>query len=130
MPKLKRRPPKFQSLRKADPATIRLMITELAFNAWREAQPAGSDKSKLLFDELFIGHFATIDHYTDGLIDALHLDDLLDATIEEPFRRHVDVDVTSLSRALVADGSISVILALPVGVWIFRGSRSSSRSEG
>jgi hypothetical protein len=45
----------------------------------------------------------------------------LDAVIAEPFRRFVDIDITGLAHALVENGSLHTLPAIPLGVWVFNG---------
>ena len=68
---------------------------------------------------VYLGHYSTVDSYVIELIDAYGLDVKLDEAIAEPFRRHVDIDVSALGRSLVSNVVIYSLLAVPVGVWVF-----------
>ncbi len=70
---------------------------------------------------IYLGHYSTIDAYVIQLIDDYELDAKLDAAVAEPFRRHVDINVNALGRALVARTTIYTLQAVPVGVWVFNG---------
>jgi hypothetical protein len=99
---------------------ITAAIRELAYASWaRYRREQGLDTSRALFDGAYLGHYSTIDTYVIQLIDAYELDAKLDATIAEPFRQHVDIDVSALGRALVSSATIYPLLAVPVGVWVF-----------
>jgi hypothetical protein len=102
-------------------AAITSAITQLAFTAW-SVQPSAADAASArdAFDRVYVGHFASIDDYTERLIDDLRLDELLDAAIAAPFREHLDFDVASLSKTLVALGRLYTLPAVPLGVWVFR----------
>ena len=99
---------------------IKAAIRELAYASWaRYRQELGQDTSRSLFDRAYLGHYSTIDTYVIQLIDAYELDAKLDAAIIEPFRRHVDIDVSAFGRTLVSSATIYSLLAVPVGVWVF-----------
>ena len=100
--------------------TIATAITEIAFLAWSKNQPKDGPHNRLVFDRVYVGHYASIDAYADHLIDAYQLDAKLDAAIEPPFRAHVDIDVSEFARALRASGAVFALPAVPVGVWVFR----------
>jgi hypothetical protein len=99
---------------------IKAAIRELAYASWaRYRQELGQDTSRSSFDRAYLGHYSTIDTYVIQLIDAYELDAKLDAAIVEPFRRHVDIDVSAFGRTLVSSATIYSLLAVPVGVWVF-----------
>jgi hypothetical protein len=99
---------------------IKAVIRELAYASWvHYRQELGQDTSRSLFDRAYLGHYSTVDMYVIQLIDAYDLDAKLDAAIIEPFRRHVDIDVSVFGRALVSSATIYSLLAVPVGVWVF-----------
>jgi hypothetical protein len=101
-------------------AAITAAIHELAYAGWvRYRRDLGQDTSRALFDRAYLGHYSTVDMYVIELVDAYQLDAKLDAAITEPFRRHVDIDVPALGRALIGSATIYTLLAVPVGVWIF-----------
>jgi len=101
-------------------AAIKAAIRELAYAAWTRYQAElDRDTSRSLFDRVYLGHYSTIDTYVIHLIDAYELDAKLDETIAEPFRQHVDIDVSAMGRALVSSATIYTLLAVPVGVWVF-----------
>ena len=101
-------------------AAIKAAIRELAYVSWAHyRQELGRDTSRALFERAYLGHYSSIDSYVIQLIDAYDLDAKLDEAIAEPFRRHVDIDVSALGRTLVSSASIYTLLALPVGVWVF-----------
>ena len=101
-------------------AAIKAAIREMAYTSWAGYQAElRRDTSRALFDRVYLGHYSTIDSYVIELIDAYGLDAKLDAAITEPFRRHVDIDVNALGRALVSNVVIYTLLAMPVGVWVF-----------
>jgi hypothetical protein len=99
---------------------IKEAIRELAYASWaRYRLELNQDTTRALFDRAYLGHYSTIDTYVMQLIDAYDLDTKLDAAIVEPFRQHVDIDVSALGRALVSSATIYPLLAVPVGVWVF-----------
>jgi hypothetical protein len=99
---------------------ITAAIRDLAYVSWaRYRQEQSLDTSRAIFDRAYLGHYSTVDTYVIQLIDAYDLDAKLDAAIAEPFRRHVDIDVSALGRALVSNTVIYSLLAVPVGVWVF-----------
>lgn len=104
-------------------AAIISAITQLAFAAWT-TQTAGTiaASKRDTFDQIHVGHFASIDDYTEQLNDDLRLDERRDAAIQAPFREHIDYDVAGLSKALVALGTLYTLPAVPLGVWVFRNS--------
>lgn len=106
----------------SDPvAAITAAIRELAYATWARYRDEGQDTSRVIFDRAYLGHYSSIDAYVVQLVDDYELDAKLDAAIAEPFRRHVDINITALGRALVARTTIYTLLATPVGVWIFNG---------
>jgi hypothetical protein len=101
-------------------AAITAAIRELAYASWARYQAElRQDTSRGLFERVYLGHYSSIDAYVIQLVDAYGLDAKLDAAITEPFRRHVDIDVPALGRALIGSATIYTLLAVPVGVWIF-----------
>jgi hypothetical protein len=99
---------------------IKAAIRELAYTSWASYQAElDRDTSRALFERAYLGHYSTVDTYVIQLIDDYNLDAKLDAAIIEPFRRHVDIDVSAFGRALVASATIYSLLAVPVGVWVF-----------
>jgi hypothetical protein len=99
---------------------ITAAIRELAYASWARYQAElRQDTSRGLFERVYLGHYSTIDMYVVQLVDAYALDAKLDEAIAEPFRRHVDIDISSLGRALIGSATIYTLLAVPVGVWIF-----------
>jgi hypothetical protein len=101
-------------------AAITAAIRELAYASWaRYRAELGQDTNRALFDRVYLGHYSSIDTYVIQLVDAYGLDAKLDAAVAEPFRRHVDIDVPALGRALIGNATIYTLLAVPVGVWIF-----------
>lgn len=102
-------------------ATITAAIRELAYATWAHFREEGQDTSRTIFDRAYLGHYSTVDSYVIQLIDGYELDAKLDEAIAEPFRRHVDINVNALGRALVARTTIYALQAVPVGVWVFNG---------
>ncbi|MDQ1742942.1 MAG: hypothetical protein QOE23_1281 [Pseudonocardiales bacterium] len=101
-------------------ARITAAIRELAYASWAHYQAElDRDTSRALFERVYLGHYSTIDTYVIKLIDDYGLDVKLDEAIAEPFRSHVDIDVSAFGRALVASATIYTLLAAPVGVWVF-----------
>ena len=101
-------------------AAVKAAVHELAYAGWAHyRRELGQDTSRALFDRAYLGHYSSIDMYVVQLVDAYQLDAKLDAAITEPFRRHVDIDIAALGRALVGSATIYTLLAVPVGVWIF-----------
>ncbi|MDQ1743473.1 MAG: hypothetical protein QOE23_1812 [Pseudonocardiales bacterium] len=99
---------------------IKAAIRELAYTSWASYQAElRRGTSRALFDRVYLGHYSTVDSYVVELIDAYELDAKLDAAITEPFRRHVDIDVSALGRSLVSNVVIYSLVAFPVGVWVF-----------
>lgn len=99
---------------------IKAAIRELAYAGWAHyRRELLQDTNRALFELAYLGHYSTLDAYVTELIDAYDLDTKLDEAIAEPFRRHVDIDVPALGRALVSSATIYTLLAVPVGVWVF-----------
>jgi hypothetical protein len=99
---------------------IKAAIRELAYASWAHyRQELGQDANRNLLDRAYLGHYSTVDTYVIQLVDTYEFDAKLDAAIIEPFRRHVDIDVSALGRALVSSATIYSLLAVPVGVWVF-----------
>lgn len=100
---------------------IKAAIRELAYAAWTEhRRDLDQDASRELFEQAYLGHYSSIDGYVIQLVEDYELDAKLDRAITEPFRRHVDIDITTFGQALVASTIIYTLLAVPVGVWVFR----------
>lgn len=97
------------------------VIRDAAFAAWVANREPGQSAAKSLFDKVYLGHYGSVDAYTEDLVDRYELDAKLDAAVVEPFRRHLDIDVTALARWLVANGALYALPAVPVGVWVFNG---------
>jgi len=104
-----------------DAETITAQIREAAFAAWQLAREDWQDSSRSFFDRAYLGHFVSVDHYVETLVDGYELDAKLDAEVAEPFREFVDIDVTALARSLVRHGSLYTLTATPIGVWVFNG---------
>jgi hypothetical protein len=102
-------------------AAITAAIRELAYATWASYREEGQDTSRTIFERAYLGHYSTLDAYVSQLIDDYDLDAKLDAAIAEPFRHHVDIDVTALGRALIARTTLYTLQAVPVGVWVFNG---------
>ncbi len=102
-------------------AAITAAIRELAYAAWATSREDDQDTSNALFERAYLGQYTSIDSYVIGLVDGYQLDAKLDAAIAQPFRRHIDIDVTALGQDLVASGTLYARLAVPVGVWVFNG---------
>ncbi len=99
---------------------IKAAIRELAYAAWAHyRRELDRDADRALFERVYLGHYSTLDMYVVNLVDNYDLDAKLDAAIAEPFRRHVDIDIPALGRALVSSATIYTLLAVPVGVWVF-----------
>jgi hypothetical protein len=99
---------------------IKAAILELAYAAWAGyRRELGQDTERTSFERAYLGHYSSIDMYVVQLVDAYDLDAKLDEAIADPFRRHVDIDISALGRALVASATIYTLQAAPVGVWVF-----------
>jgi hypothetical protein len=99
---------------------ITAAIRELAYTAWaRYRRELGQDTNRALFEQAYLGHYSTLDMYVVQLVDAYDLDAKLDEAIGEPFRSHVDIDISALGRALISSATIYTLQAVPVGVWVF-----------
>ncbi len=98
---------------------VEATIRELAYAAWAANREPEQDTSSSLFERAYLGQYSSIDGYVTDLVDGYHLDARLDTTIAQPFRRHVDIDITALGQDLVATGTLYALPAVPVGVWIF-----------
>jgi len=104
-----------------EPISIQALLREAAFEAWTRIREEHQDSSREFFDRAYLGHYTSIDHYVETLVDAYQLDAKLDAAIAEPFREFVDLDIPGLARSLVRNGTLYAIPATPVGVWVFNG---------
>ncbi len=100
---------------------ITAAIRELAYAAWTTSRQPEQDTSNALFERAYLGHYSAVDAYVSELIDGYQLDAKLDTAAAQPFRRHVDIDVTALGQDLVASGTLYALPAVPVGVWVFNG---------
>lgn len=99
---------------------IKAAILELAYAAWaRYRRERDQTTDRAVFERAYLGHYSTLDMYVIQLVDAYQLDAKLDEAIAEPFRRHVDIDIPALGRALVSSATIYTLQAVPVGVWVF-----------
>lgn len=106
----------------AQPSTsLEQQIRAAAYQAWMASREDWQERSEALFERVYLGHYASVDHYVETLVDGYQLDTKLDAVIAEPFRRFVDIDITGLARALVENGSLHTLAATPLGVWVFNG---------
>jgi hypothetical protein len=103
-------------------AAITAAILELAYATWaHHRRERDQDTNRALFDRAYLGHYSSLDSCVIGLVDTYGLDAKLDAAIAQPFRRHVDIDVTALGQDMVASGTLYALPAAPVGVWVFNG---------
>jgi hypothetical protein len=104
-----------------DPAEgIKAAIRELAYASWARYQAElRQDTSRGLFERVYLGQYSSLDMYVVTLVDAYGLDAKLDEAIADPFRSHVDIDISALGRALISSATIYTLLAVPVGVWVF-----------
>ena len=102
-------------------AALTAAISDAAYIAWSSSREGDQDTTKALFDRAYLGHYGSVDAYAEELVDRYDLDAKLDAAIAEPFRRHLDIDITALARWLVANGTLYALPAIPVGVWVFNG---------
>ena len=102
-------------------AAITAAIRDAAYVAWSSRREADQDSLRALFDQAYLGHYGSIDAYAEEMVDHYQLDAKLDAVIAEPFRRHLDINITNLARWLVANGTHYALQAVPVGVWVFNG---------
>jgi hypothetical protein len=103
-----------------EPSPITKALREMAFIAWSAAQEPGQPQDNASFDQAYLGQYSSFDAYTDLLVDEHDLDARLDEAIPDPFRAHVDIDIPSLSQALVSSGAYYALPAYPVGVWVFK----------
>ena len=104
-----------------EPISIEALLREAAFEAWVASREEHQDKSREFFDLVYLGHYASVDHVVETMVDAYGLDAKLDAAISPPFREFVDIDIPSLARHFVAIGSLYTLSASPLGVWVFNG---------
>ncbi|MFL6162735.1 MAG: hypothetical protein ACJ74U_10955 [Jatrophihabitantaceae bacterium] len=104
-----------------EPISIEALLRQAAFEAWAAGREEHQDSSREFFDRAYLGHYTSVDHYVETLVDAYQLDVKLDAAIAEPFREFVEIDITGLGRSLVRNGTLYAISAAPVGVWVFNG---------
>jgi hypothetical protein len=99
---------------------ITTAILGLAYGTWaHHRREHDQDTDRAVFDRAYLGHYTSIDSCVIQLVDAYGLDAKLDEAIAEPFRRHVDIDVTALGQDMVASGTLYALPAMPVGVWVF-----------
>ena len=104
-----------------EPISIEALLREAAFEAWVALREEHQDSSREFFDRVYLGHYTSVDHYVETLVDAYELDAKLDAAIAPPFREFVDIDVPGLAQSMVRSGTLYAISATPVGVWVFNG---------
>jgi hypothetical protein len=104
-----------------EPISIEALLRQAAFEAWAAGREEHQDSSREFFDRAYLGHYSSVDHYVETLVDAYELDAKLDVAIAEPFREFVDIDIPALARSLVRNGTLYAISAAPVGVWVFNG---------
>jgi Antirestriction protein (ArdA) len=104
-----------------EPISIEALLRQAAYEAWAASREEHQDSSREFFDRAYLGHYSSVDHYAETLVDAYQLDAKLDAAIVEPFREFVDIDIPALARRLVSNGTLYAITATPVGVWVFNG---------
>jgi hypothetical protein len=101
--------------------SIEALLRELAFAAWAATREEDQNRSREFFDRAYLGHYASVDHYVESLVDDYQFDAKLDAAIAPPFREFVEIDIPELARSLVRNGTLYAISATPVGVWVFNG---------
>ena len=104
-----------------EPISIEALLREAAFKAWTRIREEHQDSSREFFDRAYLGHYSSVDHYVETLVDGYGLDAKLDAAIAPPFREFVDIDVPGLAQSMVRSGTLHAISAAPVGVWVFNG---------
>ena len=104
-----------------EPISIEALLREAAFEAWAASREEHQASSREFFDRAYLGHYTSVDHYAETLVDNYELDAKLDAAIAPPFREFLDIDITGLARSLVRNGTLYAISAAPVGVWVFNG---------
>lgn len=104
-----------------EPITIETMLRQAAFEAWAATREEHQHDGRDFFDRAYLGHYNSLDHYVESLVDDYQLDAKLDSAIAPPFRHFVDIDITGLARSLVRSGTLYGIPAAPVGVWVFNG---------
>ena len=104
-----------------EPISIEALLREAAFEAWSRIREEHQDSSREFFERAYLGHYSSIDHYAESLVDDYGLDAKLDAAIAPPFREFVEIDISALARSLVRNGTLYAISAAPVGVWVYNG---------
>ena len=104
-----------------EPISIEALLREAAFEAWAAMREEHQDNSRAFFERAYLGHYTSVDHYVETLVDSYDLDAKLEAAIAPPFREFLDIDIPGLARSLVRNGTLYAISAAPVGVWIFNG---------
>ena len=104
-----------------EPISVETMLRQAAFEAWAATREEHQHDDRDFFDRAYLGHYSSLDHYVESLVDEYQLDSKLDAAVAEPFRRFLDIDITGLARSLVRSGTLYAIPAAPVGVWVFNG---------
>ena len=104
-----------------EPISIEALLREAAFDAWVASREEYQDSSRDFFDRAYLGHFASVDHYAETLVDDYELDAKLDTAIAPPFREFVEIDTAALAQSLVRSGTLYALPATPVGVWVFNG---------
>ena len=103
-----------------EPSPISAVLREMAYIAWSAAQEPGQPQDETTFDQAYLGQYSAFDTYTELLVDEHDIDARLDDALPDPFRAHVDIDIPSLSQALVSSGLYYALSAYPVGVWVFK----------
>ena len=111
-----------------EPSPIAKALREMAFIAWSAAREAGQPQDEAAFDQAYLGQYSMFDAYTDLLVVEHDIDARIDDAIPDPFRAHVDIDIPSLSQALVSSGAYYALPAYPVGVWVFKAVPSLQES--
>ena len=106
---------------KQEPITVEAMLRQAAFEAWAATREEHQHDSQDFFDRAYLGHYNSLDHYVESLVDDYGLDAKLDAAIAPPFREFVDINIPGLARSLVRNGTLYGIPAVPVGIWVFNG---------
>ena len=90
-------------------------IRELAYQAWLRGRVASQDRTITFFDRTYLGHYSSMQHYAESVLDRYQLDQLL-APMHRPF---IEFDTEGLARYLLDHDEIYTIDAVPVGIWVF-----------
>jgi hypothetical protein len=104
-----------------EPISVETMLRQAAFEAWAATREEHQHNDRDFFNRVYLGHYTSLDHYVETLVDDYQLDAKLDTAVAEPFRRFLDVDISGLARSLVRNGTLYGVPAAPVGVWVFNG---------